>query len=174
MTRYFLLAIIALTLIASGIYAYLGGFRAPTVTLETTATPMLLAGQPFRGPASSEAFAKLFRQASEAQAHNRPKGDLANIFFNSPEKARDTVQAFVGLAVANTLQPLPAGWRYRYVAPGQRIVAARLRGTSYLLAPGKLYPAALERVQQQKLTPRNFYLERFGANDQSEVWVGVK
>ena len=46
---------------------------------------------------------------------------------------------------------------------------------SYLLAPNKLYPAALEAVQQQKLTQRgNFYLERFGGHDDSEVWVGVR
>ena len=61
------------------------------------------------------------------------------------------------------------------VPAGQRVVAARLTGVSYLLAPNKLYPAALEAVKKQKLTQRgDFYLERFGPNDESEVWIGVK
>ena len=134
---------------------------------------MFLAGQAFHGPVRDDAFGNLFRQAKDAQA--RLRGDLANLYLNDPETAHDTVTAFIGLAVADTSQVLPAGFRYRLVPAGQRVIAARLRGVSYLLAPNKLYPAALEAVKQQKLTQRgDFYLERFGADEASEVWVGVK
>ena len=171
--RYLFLAVILLTLLAAGTYAYLGGTREPTVILETTAAPLYLAGQPFHGPVRSEDFGNLFRQAKDAQTKLR--GDLANLYLNDPESAHDTVRAFIGLAGADTSQPLPAGFRYRLVPAGQRVVAARLRGVSYLLAPNKLYPAALEAVKKQKLTQRgDFYLERFGADEASEVWIGVK
>ena len=171
--RYLFLAIILLTLIAAGTYAYLGGTQEPKVTLETTAAPLYLAGQPFHGPVRSEDFGNLFRQAKDAQTKLR--GDLANLYLNDPETAHDTIRAFIGLTVADTTQALPAGFRYRVVPAGQRVLAARLRGVSYLLAPNKLYPAALEAVKTQKLTQRgDFYLERFGANEESEVWVGVK
>ena len=173
MTRYLFLAIILLTLIAAGTYVYLGGSHEPKVTLETTAAPLYLAGQPFHGPVRGEGFGNLFRQAKDAQTQLR--SDLANLYLNDPESAHDTIRAFIGLAVADTSQPLPAGFRYRVVPAGQRVVAARLRGVSYLLAPNKLYPAALEAVKKQKLTQRgDFYLERFGADEASEVWVGVK
>ena len=171
--RYLFLAIILLTLVAAGTYVYLGGNHQPNVTLETTAAPLFLAGQPFHGPVRGEGFGQLFRQAKDAQA--RLGGDLANLYLNDPETAHDTIRAFIGLALADTTRPLPAGFRYRLVPAGQRVVAARLRGVSYLLAPNKLYPAALEAVKAQKLTQRgDFYLERFGAGDASEVLVGVK
>ena len=171
--RYLFLAIILLTLAAAGTYVYLGGNRQPKVTLETTATPLYLAGQPFHGLVRSDDFGQLFRQAKDAQP--RLRGDLANLYLNNPESAHDTVTAFIGLAVADTLQPLPANFRYRLVPAGQRVIAARLRGVSYLLSPNKLYPAALEAVKDQKLTQRgDFYLERFGADETSEVLVGVK
>ena len=171
--RYLFLAIILLTLVAAGTYAYLGGTREPTVALETTAAPLYLAGQPFQGKVTGETFGQLFRRTKDAQV--RLHGDLANLYLNDPETAHDTIQAFIGLAVADTAQALPAGFRYRVVPAGQRVLAARLTGVSYLLAPNKLYPAALEAIKKQKLTQRgNFYLERFGANDASEVWVGVK
>ena len=171
--RYLFLAIILLTLIAAGTYVYLGGTQEPKVTLETTTAPLYLAGQPYHGAVRGDAFGNLFRQAKEAQATLR--GDLANLYLNDPESAHDTVRAFIGLAVADTTQALPAGFRYRLVPAGQRVVAARLVGVSYLLAPNKLYPAALEAVQKQKLIQRgDFYLERFGAGDASEVWVGVR
>ena len=155
--RYLFLAIILLTLLAAGLYAYLGGTRSPQVALETTAAPLYLAGQPYHGAGTSDAFGQLFRQAKDAQA--RLGGDLTNLYLNDPETAHDTITAFIGLAVADTAKALPAGFRYRLVPAGQRVVAARLQGVSYLLAPNKLYP---------------FYLERFGANDASEVWIGVK
>ena len=173
MTRYLVLAIILLTLLAAGVYVYLGGTHEPEVTVETTAAPLLLAGQPYHGKVTGDAFGRLFRQAKDAQA--RLRGDLANLYLNDPETAHDTIRAFIGLAVADTAQALPAGFRYRVVPAGQRVVAARLRGVSYLLAPNKLYPAALDAVKAQKLTQRgDFYLERFGAADASEVWIGVK
>ena len=173
MTRYLFLAIILLTVAAAGFYVYLGGNREPKVTLETTPAPLYLAGQAFHGSVRGEGFGNLFRQAKDAQA--RLRGDLANLYLNDPETAHDTIRAFIGLTVADTTQPLPAGFRYRVVPAGQRVLAARLRGVSYLLAPNKLYPAAFEAVKTRKLTQRgDFYLERFGANEESEVWVGVK
>ena len=171
--RYLFLAIILLTLIAAGTYAYLGGTQEPIVTLETTAAPLYLAGQPFHGKVTGDAFGNLFRQAKDAQA--RLHGDLANLYLNDPETAHDTIRAFIGLTVADTTQALPAGFRYRVVPAGQRVVAARLAGVSYLLSPNKLYPAAFETIKKQQLKPRgNFYLERFGAGEASEVWVGVR
>ena len=175
MTRYLFLIIILLTLVAAGTYVYLGGTREPKVTLETTAAPLYLAGQPFYGPVRGDAFGNLFRQAKDAQTQNRLRGDLANLYLNDPETGHDTIRAFIGLAVADTSQPLPAGFRYRLVPAGQRVIAARLTGVSYLLAPNKLYPAAFEAVKQQKLTQRgDFYLERFSSDGSSEVLVGVK
>ena len=174
MTRYFFLFVLLLTLAGVGAYTWLGGFREPAVRLETTAAPVYLAGQPFAGRAGDEQFGALFRQAKEMQDAGRLRGDLANLYYNNPESARDTVRAFVGLAVADTSQPLPAGFRYRVVRAGQRVVAARLRGTSYLLSPGKLYPAAEQALRDQKLQPRPFYLERFSPDDAAELWVGVQ
>ena len=174
--RYVFLAILLLTIAAAGAYAYLGGLREPAVALETTVAPLLLAGQPYHGPVSSEKFGELFRQAKVAQDGGQlPGATLANIYFNDPEKARDSVRAFIGLAVADSSRPLPPGFRYRLVPAGQRVVAARLRGVSYLLAPNKLYPAAFELVKAQKLTRRPFYLEQFGlAGGEAQVWVGVR
>ena len=173
MTRYLFLAVILLTFIVAGTYVYLGGTHDAKVTLETTTTPLYLAGQAFHGPVRGDEFGELFRKAKDAKT--RLHGDLANLYLKDPESAHDTIRAFIGLAVADTAQPLPAGFRYHLVPAGQRVIAARLSGVSYLLAPNKLYPAALDAIKTQKLTQRgDFYFERFGQNEASEVWIGVK
>jgi hypothetical protein len=174
--RYFFPAVLLLTALFLGIYAYLGGLRTPTVALETTAAPTLLAGQAYYGKVQGKRFGESFREAKIMQENGHfGKGlALANLYYNDPETAHDTIQAFVGLAVVDTTAALPTGWRYRAVPAGQRIMAARLTGVSYLLSPNKLYPAAVEAATQQKLTRRPFYLEQFGPGEVAQLWVGVK
>lgn len=175
--RYLFPIVLVVTALALGFYAYLGGLRTPTVALETTAAPALLAGQFFHGKVQEKRFGELFREAKTTQ-ENGSLGTglaLANVYYNNPETAHDTIRAFVGLAVADTARPLPTGWRYRVVPAGQRIMNARVKGVSFILAPDKLYPAATEAIKAQKLTQRgNFYLECFGADEISEMWIGVK
>ncbi|MFD1467535.1 GyrI-like domain-containing protein [Hymenobacter caeli] len=174
-TRYIFLAAVLLSALAVGAYAWLGGFRPATAALETTGAPVFLAGQAYAGSAQGDGFGPLFRRAKQVLDEGRLPGTaLANLYYNNPETDHDTVRAFIGLAVADTLRPLPAGLRYRLVPAGQRVVAARTAGVSFLLSPNKLYPAAQAVVKDQKLAPRDFYLERFGPGETAEVWVGVK
>lgn len=175
--RFLFPIVLLVTALVLGAYAYLGGLRTPTVRVETTAAPVLLAGQSYQGKVQGPRFGELFREAKTMQENGRlgRAPALTNLYYNDPETAHDTIQAFVGLAVADTLRALPPGWRYRVVPAGQHVVSARLAGVSYLLAPNKLYPAAAAAVTQQRLTQRgDFYLERFGADDASEMWIGVK
>ena len=174
--RYLFPAVLLITALLLGIYAYLGGLRTPTVALETTAAPLLLAGQPYAGKVQGPRFGELFREAKTMQENGRlgRLPTLANLYYNDPETGHDTIRAFVGVAVADTARSLPAGWRYRVVPAGGRVVAARLANVSYLLAPNKLYPAAIELVQQQKLVRRPFYLEQFGPGETAQLWVGVR
>lgn len=174
--RYLFPVVILLTAVLLGIYTYLGGLHKPTVALQTTAAPTLLAGQLYVGKVQEPRFGELFREAKAMQENGRLGRSLAlaNLYYNDPESAHDTIRAFVGLAVADTAQVLPTGWRYRAVPAGGRFMEARITGVSYLLAPNKLYPAAIEAVQQQKLTQRPLYLEQFGPGELTQLWVGVK
>ena len=172
--RFFLPIILLLTLVGLGTYAWLGGFRSATTALRPSTPQVLLAGHYFRGPAQADDFGPLFRRAKEVQDAGQLRGDLANLYFDNPEKARDTIRAFVGLAVADSSQPLPAGWRYRVLPAGRRVVAAHISGVGYLLAPDKLYPAVQEFLKQEKLTQKGFYFERFAPHDEAEVWAEVQ
>lgn len=174
--RFLFPLVLIFTAIGLSIYAYLGGLRTPTVVLETTAVPVLLAGQPYAGKVSAPRFGELFREANDMQANGRfgPARTLANLYYNDPEKAHDSIRAFVGLAVTDTSTALPAGWRYRVVPAGRRTMHARLAGASFMLAPGKLYAAAEEQIKAQKLTKQPPYLEQFEAGDTSQLWIGVK
>jgi hypothetical protein len=175
--RYLFPIVLIVTAVALSFYAYLGGLRTATAALETTRTPTLLAGQVYAGKVQGKRFGELFREAKTTQESGRLGSGLAlaNIYYNNPEVAHDTVNAFIGLAVADTARPLPTGWHYRVVPAGQRLRRAQVKGVSFLLAPDKLYPAATEAIKAQKLTQRgNFYLERFGTDEISEMWIGVK
>jgi len=171
--RFFFPLVLIFTAIGLGIYAYLGGLRTPTVALETTAAPVLLAGQPFHGKVDDARFGELFRAAKARQDASPTPPPLANLYYNNPESAHDSIRAFVGLLVSDTTAVLPTGWRYRVVPAGRRVVA-HVRGVSFLLAPGKLYSAAQQGIKDLGLTGQPFYLEQFGLDEVDELRVGVK
>jgi hypothetical protein len=174
MTRWLFLAALLIAFGFAGVYAYLGGFRAADVTLETTAQPVYLAGRYFSGRVNSDQFGPLFRQAQQLHESGQLHGDLANIYYNDPAAAEDTVRAFVGLAVADTVsQQLPTGYRYRTFAAGQRVVHAQIQA-SYMVAPDKLYSGVKTYAEKQKLKLAQVYLERFGAEDRAEVIAALK
>ena len=172
--RFFFPLVLIFTAIGLGIYAYLGGLRTPSVALETIPTPLLLAGQPFHGKVDDARFGELFRAAKARQDASPTPPPLANLYYNNPESAHDSIRAFVGLLVPDSAAPLPAGWRYRVVPAGRRVVAARVRGVSFLLAPGKLYAAAQQGIKDLSLSGQPFYLEQFGLDEVDELRVGVK
>ena len=174
MTRWIFLSILLLTAASVAVYGYLGGFRKSDVAVITTSQPIYLLGHYYKGSVRGEAFGPLFRQAQQLKASGAVRGELANIYYNDPAVTRDTVEAFVGLIVADTAnQKLPAGYRYRTFAAGQRVVQARTTA-SYLLAPNKLYPAIEDVAKQQKLKLRQVYLEQFVENGTSEVLAVVE
>ncbi len=172
--RFFFPLVLVFTAIGLSIYAYLGGLHTPSVSIETTASPVLLAGQPFHGKVQDQRFGELFREAKNRYDAQPTARSLANLYYNNPESAHDSIRAFIGLAVPDTTASLPPGWRYRVVPAGQRVVASRVRDVSFLLAPGKLYAAAQQSIKDLKLTGQPFYLEQFGPGEQSELRIGVK
>ena len=174
MTRWLFLAALLIAFGFAGVYTYLGGFRAAAVTLETTPQPIFLAGRYFAGRVNSDQFGPLFRQAQQLQQSGQLRGDLANIYYDDPEAAEDSVRAFVGLVVPDTTsQQLPTDYRYRTFVAGQRVVHARIQA-SYLVAPDKLYSGLKAFAEKQKLKLGKVYLERFGADDRAEVLAVVQ
>ena len=172
--RFFFPLVLLFTAIGLSIYAYLGGLRTPTTALETTTAPVLLAGQPFHGKVSDAAFGELFRAAKRWQEVQPTPPPLANIYYNDPGLAHDSIRAFVGVVVTDTATQLPAGWHYYQVPAGQRVAVARLAAASYLVAPGKLEAAVEQAIKAAGLRKQPPYLEQFGPGEASELRVGVK
>ncbi|GAA4008760.1 hypothetical protein GCM10022408_21120 [Hymenobacter fastidiosus] len=174
MTRWIFIGSLLIAFGFAAVYTYLGGFRTADVTLETTTQPIFLAGRYFAGRVNSDGFGPLFRQAQQLQQTGQLRGDLANIYYNDPAGAEDSIRAFVGLVVADTTsQLLPTGYRYRTFSSGQRVAHARIQA-SYMVAPDKLYSGVKAFAEKQKLTLAHVYLERFGAADRAEVLAVVK
>ena len=174
MNRIFLILSLFLIVAVAVAYYVLGGFKKAEVKLETTAQPMFLAGRYFKGPAGSEAFGDLTREAYEIRTSGKLRGTFGNIFYNDPATSSEAAKVFVGLIIDDTVsQQLPTGYRYRVFPAGQRVLHATIEA-SYLIAPGKLYEGVKETAKQQSITLQNVYLERFPNTGPVEVWAVVK
>jgi hypothetical protein len=174
MNRIFLILSLLLIVAVGVAYYVLGGFKSADVKLETTAQPVFVAGKYFEGPAGSEAFGDLTREAYENRTSGKLNGTFGNIFYNDPASSSEAAKVFVGLIVDDTTsQKLPAGYRYRVFPAGQRVLHSTIEA-SYLVAPGKLYTGIKSTAQAQSLTLQNIYLERFPTTGPVEVWAVVK
>lgn len=174
MNRLFLFLSLFLIVAAAAAYYFLGGFKKADVALTTTAQPVFLAGKYFEGPAASEAFGDLTREAYQIRTSGKLRGTFGNVFYNDPASSKDAARVFVGLVVDDTTsQQLPAGYRYRVFAAGQRVLRARIEA-SFLLAPDKLYSGVKDVAKAQGLALQHVYLEQFPTTGPVEVWAVVK
>ena len=172
MSKKFLAAMAVIVAIGIGIYAYLGGFSNPTVTV-TTSEPLLIAGQPFTGAVKDEAFGKAFQRAAQLRDSKEIEGMLGNVYYNNPESERDTIKAFIGIVVQDSTIKLPQGYELLRVPGGRKVVHTEIEA-HYMVGPGKLYTSLFDYAEENKLKLESFYVEWFPSERKGIVEVPVK
>ncbi|MER2997361.1 GyrI-like domain-containing protein [Pontibacter populi] len=172
MSKKFVVAVAVVVAIGVGIYAYLGGFSSPTVTV-TTSEPLLLAGQPFEGTVNDEAFGNAFRKAAQIRDSKQLTGILGNVYYNSPETKKDSIKAFIGLVIQDSTVKLPEGYKLLRVPGGRKVVRSEV-DAHYMVGPGKLYTSLFDYAEEEKLNLENFYVEWFPSDRKGIVEVPVK
>jgi DNA gyrase inhibitor GyrI len=172
MNRKFIVAMSAFMLTGIGIYAYLGGFSSPTVTL-TTSKPLVLAGQPFNGTVKDDAFGNAFRRAAQLLDSKELDGMLGNVYYNNPESKSDTIKAFIGIVLNDTTATLPNDYKLLRIPGGRKVVHSEVEA-HYMVGPGKLYSALFEYADEQNIKLENFYVEWFPTDRKGIVESPVK
>lgn len=159
MSRKFLLFIFLLLVLGIGFYGFLGGFNQVRVGL-VTAEERYLVGQFYDGATQGEDFNRVFREAGQLVEAGELQGELGGVYYRNPHASPDSIRAFVGVFVADSLVRVPAGMELLRLPGGRQV----LRGAvvaHYILAPDRLYPALFDFADQQGLVLREEYIERF-------------
>lgn len=154
------------------LYTYLGGFAAPDVSVTTSET-MYVAGVPFEGSVKDEKLQNAFKTSAEVLKSGGLSGTLSNIYYNDPEKAGDSIRAFIGVIIPDSAAQLPEGYELRTIPGGRKVVRAEANANMALL-PRKLYAAAFDYAKEEKLKLEEFYVEWFPAEDRGVLEVPVK
>jgi len=151
--RYILL-VIALVVIVSGVVVYykMGGFNSPEMVIFKS-PPFTIVGKNYTGRMNEKAFGKMFEDAEELVKNGKVKGMVCAWFENSPEAAKDTVKAFIGvcLFINDSLTTVPQGYSVKQL-PFRYVAQAHIKA-SYMLAP-KVYPK-LKEFAKEKGSPVN-------------------
>ncbi|CAN5866876.1 hypothetical protein BH24BAC1_BH24BAC1_35610 [soil metagenome] len=171
MSRKFLLFLLLILVFGLGLYGFLGGFNKVRVGL-VVAEPRYLVGQFYAGPTQGEDFDRVFREAGRLVEEGVLPGELGGLYYRNPHASPDSIRAFVGVFVADSLVRVPAGMELLRVPGGRQVVRAAVVA-HYILAPDRLYPALFDFAEQQGLTLREEYLERFPATRHAVVEVPV-
>jgi hypothetical protein len=130
------LAIVVILFFAGLFYYYkLGGFNPPDIKI-TNAPQYIIAGKPYKGKMTTKEFGMLFSDAEKLVEKKELEGVVCGVFYNNPEKENDTIDAFVGLVVKDSIEVLPSGYSYRFVK-ARKVVQAHIK--SHLLVSPSIY-----------------------------------
>ncbi|WP_187262824.1 GyrI-like domain-containing protein [Pontibacter beigongshangensis] len=172
MNKRFLAIMLLLIALGAIFYGWLGGFSGTTVT-SASSEQLLVAGKPFRGHTKDEALGNTFRQVAQVLDQKELAGVPANIYYNNPDEANDTISAFIGVLVPDTTQQLPAGFELRTVPADRKVLRAEVNA-HYMLAPNKLYQALFDHAEKHNLKLEPFYVEWFPEDKKGVVEVPVR
>ncbi len=167
MNKIFALIIGLVLSIGFGIYAYLGGFSSVQVT-KTTSDRVYVAGRYFAGNMKDKQFGTLFQEAAKLLEDKKITGHLGNIYYNNPEETQDSIYAFIGVVVRDSLIQLPANYKIRQWPGGEPVLQATVKA-HFFLAPGKLYQSLFDYAKSNQLKLRKRYLEEFPEDRYSRV-----
>jgi hypothetical protein len=175
MNSRFISLVFAVIILGSAVYFYskLGGFSKTDMRV-VTSQEYFIVGKAFKGIMKDPAFGRLFQDADTFIVKNNLKGKAwtGGIFYNSPLKDKDTLIAFVGVILKDTLSPLAAGYSYRSL-PARKVIRASIK-SHYLFAPS-IYPDIEDYAKENKLQSLQVpSIEIYPSEDEVVVEVPVK
>jgi len=168
----FLIAIFSIILLTAGVYAYFGGFNKPEIK-QTLSPEIHVAGKEYKGSVKTEEFGNLFLEAGQLVEQKKIAGDLGGIYYNDPEKSKDSIHAFIGVIIPNLNTPIPAGYKVRTLPAGRKVVQGSIEA-HVALAPSRLFPAIFEYAKENKIPLQDFFVERYPDTDHAVVMVFEK
>jgi effector-binding domain-containing protein len=148
--RYISLTIfVSLLFIALYFYSRMGGFSKTDINI-VSSQEYLVIGKPFKGRVKQKELGQLFQDADTLIVRNNLKNRawVCGVFLNNPEKEKDTIIAFIGLVLKDTLKNLPPGYTYKKIPP-RKVVRASIKA-HYLFVPN-IYPAIDEYAEKNKI-----------------------
>ena len=175
MTKRYIALVFAVVIIASALYLYskLGGFSK--VTMSVISSPeYIIAGKPYKGTMKSPLFGRLFQDADTFIVKNNLKNKawVCGVFYNNPEKDKDTILAFIGVVVKDTSGTITPGYTYRRIVP-RKVIRANIKA-HYLFAPS-IYPDINKYAEENKIQLKQVpSIEIYPSEDEVVVEVPVK
>jgi hypothetical protein len=175
MNSRFIALIFAIIILGSAAYFYskMGGFSSTSMTVVSSPS-YFIAGKPFKGLMKNPSFGGLFDEADTFIVKNNLKGKAwaGGFFYNNPPKDKDTLIAFIGVIMKDTLSPLSDGYSYRSI-PGRKVIRANIKA-HYLFAPS-IYPDIEEYAKENNIESLQVpSIEIYPSEDEVVVEVPVR
>ncbi|MBK0403439.1 GyrI-like domain-containing protein [Adhaeribacter sp. BT258] len=168
-TKKLLLGFLVIILLGGAGYAWLGGFNNAEVKQITT-SEIYVVGKEYKGSVKSDKFGVLFLEAGKLVEEKKLAGNPGSIYYNDPEKFKDSINAFIGVVVTDPKMALPAGYELRTLPAGKKAVQGNINA-HYLLAPNKLFPAIFNYAKNKNITLQDFFVERYPDERHAEAIV---
>lgn len=160
-----------LFLIGLFFYNKFGGFNLPEIKVITSEKCMIV-GKEYSGKLTSKEFGKLFENAEAFIKEGKLKGQIGGIFYSSPEKTSDSIIAFIGVVVKDSLNDLPDGYSLRTL-DSRKVIQAHIK--AHILVAPDIYPDIEEYAKENKIKSLKVpALEIYPSNEEMFIEVPVE
>ncbi|WP_226390803.1 hypothetical protein [Penaeicola halotolerans] len=161
--------ILSLLTVAGIIYAYLGGFDTPSITIVENTT-LQAEGITYTGEQKDEAIAELFKTFQKSVAAGKADA-LCTIYYLEPNDDSDSTQLFIGqlapLAPADTLEQ-------KTFQAAEWIVVELTSHPIVRPHPGKIDELIQEKAQSLQKSVIKPYLELYFPDETLKVYARLK
>lgn len=129
-----------------------GAFEEPEIKV-MSAPSYTIAGTFYKGKPQSREFGKLFNEADKLVEQKKLSGTVCGVYYTNPENGNEETEAFIGIILSDTSQPLPQEYTRRYLPARQVIQAHVANGVGSPLVYPKIEDFAKEKKIAYKPIP---------------------
>lgn len=131
-----------------GFVGYLGYFNDPEMKV-TTSPSYSMIGKYYSGGLEEKSLGQLFQDADSLILKEGIQGKTAIILDKNPMKAKDTLNAFVGVLLNDSISQTPSGYELRHV-PSRKVLHTEVTG-SFLMLPINVYEKVTKYAKENAL-----------------------
>jgi hypothetical protein len=166
------IVLVSLLVVGAGVYAWLGGFHSPEKK-EMNLPGYMLTGIPFRGNARDERLGEIFSRIRQFHTEKLPENVLVALYFRQKIDNPDSVNAFIGVIVKDSLPALPNGFTYQRLESGKGIRVS-VRVHPLLFSPERLQAALYEYASTKSYQLEDYVLEKYISEGEYEMETRIR
>jgi predicted transcriptional regulator YdeE len=151
-------------------YIFLGKLQKTSLS-QINVPAYLLVGKAYQGRAKDEKLGQIFQQTQQLYDSKTLQGNLVSVYYRTDGSVADSVNAFIGMVVQDSLPQLPEGFVYKKMPAGKGIRGTVKMGSVFALSPEQVQNEITDFARKQNMKLQPFVIEKYIGKETFEMEI---